>query len=170
MTSRYTASHRDVVKSRNQASAFVNHKCNIKTMLAASHEGEYFLSWATEDFTQVGQQSYIPKEPEDSRKLGSNTRQCMRHTEISPGSMHWKLQPTGYQQKYDHMKEDGKLSHLCISCSAGPQREDHPLTGSTAPSSHTAESTAHTVSSTFCPHYRTLQCLFLGSSVYMTIS
>ena len=44
MTSRYTASHRDVVKSRNQASAFVNHKCNIKTMLAASHEGEYFLS------------------------------------------------------------------------------------------------------------------------------
>ena len=44
-------------------------------MLAASHEGEHFLSWATEDFTQgVGQQSYTPvtsKEPEDFRKLGS---------------------------------------------------------------------------------------------------
>ena len=53
-------------------------------MLAASHEGEHFLSWVTEDFTQVGQQSYTPvtsKESEDSRKLGSNTRQCMGHTE-----------------------------------------------------------------------------------------
>ena len=57
-------------------------------MLAASHEGEHFLSRATEDFTQVGQQSYTPKEPEDSGKLGSNTRQCMGDTGISPGSMH----------------------------------------------------------------------------------
>ena len=175
MTSRYTASHRDVVKSRNQASGFVNrNKCNInrKTMLAASHEGEHFLSWVTEDFTQVGQQSYTPvtsKESEDSRKLGSNTRQCMGHR-TSPGSTYWKLQPTGYQQKQDHKKEDGKLSHWCISRSAGPQCEDHPLTGPTAPSSLTADRTAHTVSSTFCPHYSALRCLFLGASVYMSIS
>ena len=43
-------------------------------MLASSHEGEHFLSWATEDFTQVGRQSYTPvtsKEPEESRKLDS---------------------------------------------------------------------------------------------------
>ena len=113
---------------------------------------------------KVGQQSHTCKEPEDSRKLGSNTRQGMGHTVISPGSMHWKLQPTGYQQKQDHKKEDGKLPHQCLSCSAGPQCEDHPLTGLTAPSSHTAESTAHTVSSTFCPHCRALQYLFLGAT------
>ena len=80
-------------------------------MLAASHEGEHFLSRATEDFTQVGQQSHTFKEPEDSRKLGSNTRQRMRHTRISPGSMCLKYQPTDYQQQYNHKKEDGKSSH-----------------------------------------------------------
>ena len=41
-------------------------------MLVASYEGLHFLSWAIEDFTQVRQQSYTPKEFEDSRKLGSN--------------------------------------------------------------------------------------------------
>ena len=60
---------------------------------------------------KVGQQSYTPKEPEDSRKLGSNTRQHMRHTRISPGSMCLKYQPTDYQQQYNHKKEDGKSSH-----------------------------------------------------------
>ena len=29
---------------------------------------------------------------------------------------------------------------------------------------------SHFDSSTFCPHYRVLQCLFLGTSVHMTIS
>ena len=77
---------------------------------------------------KVGQQSHTLKEPEDSRKLGSNPRQGMGHTGISPGSKHWKCQPVGYQQKYDHKKEDGKSSHWCIFCSAGPQCEDHPLT------------------------------------------
>ena len=38
---------------------------------------------------KVRQQSYTPKEPEDSRELGSDTRQCMRHTGISPGAL-WK--------------------------------------------------------------------------------
>ena len=37
---------------------------------------------------KVGQQSYTPKDPEDSIKLGSNTRQHMGDTGISPGSMH----------------------------------------------------------------------------------
>ena len=115
-------------------------------MLAASHEREYFFSWATEDFTQVGQQRFIRHpNPEDSRKLVSNTRQCMGHTGISLGSMHWKRQPTGYQQKHNHNKEDGKSSHRCISCSSGPQHKDHPLSGSTDPSCLTAESTAHTL-------------------------
>ena len=86
-----------------------------------------------------------PKNPEDSRKLGSNTRQYMGHTGLSPGRMHWKRQPTGYQQKHDHNKEDGKSSHQCIYCTSGPQHEDHPLSGSTDPSSLTAESTAHTL-------------------------
>ena len=112
-------------------------------MLAASHEGMHFLSWTIEDFTQVRQQSYTPKEPEDSRKLGSNTRQHMGHRWIRPGSMHWKLQPTGYQQKQDHKKEDGKSPHQCISCSAGPQREDYSLIEPTVPSSHTAEHSSH---------------------------
>ena len=57
-------------------------------MLAASHEGEYFLYWATEDFTQVGQQSYIPKEPEDSIKLGCNTRQWMYGTHRNQSRKH----------------------------------------------------------------------------------
>ena len=61
-------------------------------MLAASNEGEHFLSWGTEALYKVGQQSHTLKEPEDSRKLGSNPRQGMGHTGISPGSKHWKCQ------------------------------------------------------------------------------
>ena len=37
---------------------------------------------------KVGQQSHTLKEPEDSRNLGSNPRQGMGHTGISPGSKH----------------------------------------------------------------------------------
>ena len=37
---------------------------------------------------KVGQQSHTLKEPEESRKLGSNPRQGMGHTGISPGSLH----------------------------------------------------------------------------------
>ena len=121
MTSRYTASHRDVVKSRNQASAFVNHnKCNInrKNMLAASHEGEHFLSWATEDFTQ-GRTAKLHtcnfKGTWRFQKTQFNMKQHMGHRGISPGSMLWKLQPTGYQEKYHHRKEDGKnISLVCF--------------------------------------------------------
>ena len=56
--------------------------------------------------------------------------------------MNQNIQPMAYKQKHDSNKEDGKWSHCCVSCSAGPQREDHPLTGSTVPSSQTANSTA----------------------------
>ena len=121
---------------------------------------ESIFSAETEILHEIWQQSHTLKEPEDSRKLGSNTRQHMRHTRISPGSMCLKYQPTDYQQQYNHKKEDGKSSHWCVPCSSGPQCEDHPFTGSTVPSSQTAENTAHTVSSTFCSHYRALQCLF----------
>ena len=175
MTSRYTASHRDVVKSRNQASAFVNNnKCNInrKNMLAASHEGEHFLSWATEDFTQ-GRTAKLHtcnfKGNRRFQKTRFNTKQHMRHRGISPGSMLWKLQPTSYQEKYHHKKEVGKTSHWCVPCSAGPQHEDPPLKGSAVPSSDSREHSSHRFQH-LLPSLQGLRRLFLGVSVHMTIS
>ena len=47
----------------------------------------------------------------------------------------------GYQEKYHHRKEDGKTSHWCVPCSAGPQHEDPPLRESAVPAL-TAESIA----------------------------
>ena len=49
----------------------------------------------------------------------------------------------GYKEKYHHRKEDGKTSHWCVSCSAGPEHKDPPLKGFTVPSSDNREHSSH---------------------------
>ena len=136
-------------------------------MLAASHEGEHFLSWATEDFTQ-GRTAKLHtcyfKGNWRFQKTRLNTKQHMGHRGISPGSMLWKLQPTGYQEKYHHRKEDGKTSHWCVSWSPGPECKDPPLKGLTVPSSDNREHSSHCFQH-LLPSLQGLRWLFLGDPV-----
>lgn len=69
------------------------------------------------------------------------------------------------------MEKMEKWAHWCISYSARPRCEAHPLSGPTVPSFLTAESTAHTLFPA-PPHLLQgpAQCLFLGASVYTTMS
>ena len=135
------------------------------------HEGEHFLSWAT-DFIQ-GRTAKLHtcnfKGTWRFQKTQFNMKQHMGHRGISPGSMLWKLQPTSYQEKYHHKKEVGKTSHWCVPCSAGPQHEDPPLKGSAVPSSDSREHSSHRFQH-LLPSLQGLWRLFLGVSVHMTIS
>ena len=140
-------------------------------MLAASHEGEHFLSWATEDFTQGGTAKLHTCNFKGSwrfQKTRFNTKQHMGHAGIGTGSMLWKLQTMGYQEKYHHRKEDGKSSHWCVSCSAGPEHKDPPLKGLAVPSSDSSEHSSHCFQH-LLPCLQGLRWLFLGASVHMTI-
>ena len=79
--------------------------------------------------------------------------------------MNQNIQLMAYKQKHDSNKEDGKWSHCCVSCSAAPHREDHPLIGLTVPSSQT-----QTAQPCCFPHILILlrspaQCLFSGASI-----
>ena len=69
------------------------------------------------------------------------------------------------------MEKMEKWSHWCITYSARPQREAHPLSGPTVPSFLTAESTAPTLLPA-PPHLPQgpAQCLFSGARVYTTMS
>lgn len=145
-------------------------------MLVALHEGKHFAQMSFRRFLHnVGQHSYIPKELEDSRKLGFDERQHMVHIGISPRAL-WEVcvenvNPQVINRNIIVIKRMEKWFHWRVSCSAGPQRESHPLTGLTAPSFLTAESTAHTLipaPSAFSSG--PFMCLLLGASVYMTIS
>ena len=64
-----------------------------------------------------------------------------------------------------------KWSHWCISYSARPRHEAHPLSGPAVPSFLTAESTAYIVFPA-SPHLlqAPAQCLFLGANIYTTMS
>ena len=93
----------------------------------------------------------------------------MGHRGISLVRMLSKLQPMGYEEKYHHKKEDGKTSHWCVPCSAGPQHEDPPLKESAVPSSDSREHSSHHFQH-LLPSLQGLRWLFLGASVHMTIS
>ena len=69
------------------------------------------------------------------------------------------------------MEKMEKWSHWCITSSARPQREAHPLSGPTDPSFLTAESTAPTLFPA-PPHLPQgpAQCSFSGARVYTTMS
>lgn len=93
---------------------------------------------------KVEQQRYTPKNPGVSRKLvptqgniwdtwGSVQSACIEN--FNPQVINRNA-----------IIRDKAVNHLTgVSCIAGPQREDHPLTVSTVPSSLTADSTAHTL-------------------------
>lgn len=134
-------------------------------MEAASNEGEHFAQLSYNRFLRkVGQQSYVLKQPRDHEKPGSDTRQRMVYTDISPGAL-WEectkiFNPQVINRTTIIIMNVEKWSRWCVSYSSGPQHEAHPLTGLTAPSSLLAESAAHTVSSTFCTYYRALHNVY----------
>ena len=160
MTSRYTASHRDVVKSRNQASGLwiitsVIHK--QENNVSCFSWGRAFSSVKLQKILhKIEQQSYTPvtsKEPEDSRKLGSTQNNI------------WDMQESVQEACFENFNP-WVIKRNTIT---GKKMENH-LTG-VFPAvlglnikillskgwlfpALTAESTAHTVSSTFCPLYR----------------
>ena len=129
-------------------------------MLAASHEGEHFLSWTTEDFTQGKTAKLHNQVAWRSRKLGSDTRQCIGHIGITPGAS-WKARTENFNpqviNKYYSHKEDGKIVSLvcfllCWSSMWGSS--SHRVDCSQL--SDSREHRSQSDSSTFCPHYRAL--------------
>ena len=98
---------------------------------------------------KVGQQSYILKQPKDHKKLGSDTRQRMVYIDTSPGAL-WEegtklFNPQVINRITIIITNTEKWSRWCVSYSSGPQREAHPLTGLTVPTSLLADSAAHTL-------------------------
>ena len=130
-------------------------------MLAASHEGEHFLSWTTEDFTQ-GKTAKLHTQGAWRFQRARFWHKTMyeTHRNQSRGfveSMHWKIQPMGYRQKYNHKEEDGKIVSLvcfllCWSSMWGSS--SHRVDCSQL--SDSREHRSQSDSSTFCPHYRAL--------------
>ena len=113
-------------------------------MLAASKEGEHFSQLKYKRFLhKVEQQRYTPKEPKDSRKLHFDTRQCIGHIGTSSralwGAWTKTYNPWVINRNMILIKKMGNGLTAVFPAVLG---EDHPLTGSTVPSSQTANSTA----------------------------
>ena len=114
------------------------------------------LSWATQDFTQ-GRTAKLHTQGawrlQKARFWQKTTYGTHRNQSRGfVGSMHWKIQPTGYKQKYNHNKEHGKMVSLVhfLQCWASKWGLSSHM--STVPFSPVAQSSAHTVSSTFCTY------------------
>ena len=173
MTSRYTASHRDVVKSRNQASAFVNHsKCNTYT------EKPHQLLLMRKNIFSVELQKILHRQnskvthprnlkiPENQVLTQDNvcdTQESVQEAcieNINPQVIN-RNRITRRKMKNHLISAFPAVLGLSVKIILSQSRLFLALT---------QQGTAHTVSSTFCPHYRALQCLFLGASVCLTIS
>ena len=105
---------------------------------------------------KVGQQSYTPvtsKEPEDSRKLGSTQNNIWDMEESVQEACFENFNPRVIKRNTIIRK---KLEKHLIGVFPGVLGLNMKILlskGQLFPAL-TAESTAHTVSSTFCPHYR----------------
>ena len=105
---------------------------------------------------KVGQQSYTPvtsKEPEDSRKLGSTQNHIWDMEESVQEACFENFNPRVIKRNTIIRK---KLEKHLIGVFPGVLGLNMKILlskGQLFPAL-TAESTAHTVSSTFCPHYR----------------
>ena len=92
------------------------------------------FSWATEDFYTSRITKLYTQEPKESRKLGFDMTRSDTHrnqSRGSVGSIHWKIQCTGYKQKFHPEKEDGKTvsSVPFLQCRASTCRSpSHMLT------------------------------------------
>ena len=144
-------------------------------MLAASNEGEHFAQLSHKRFLhKVEQQRYIPKEPEDSRKLGFDTRQCIGHIEISPGAL-WgactkKFKPQVINRNMMLIKKTGNGLISASPAVLGFNVKTILSQGRLFPALR-----QQTAQLCCFPHFLYLlqspaQCLFSGASVYMTMS
>ena len=144
-------------------------------MLAASNEGEHFAQLSHKRFLhKVEQQRHTPMEPEDFRKLGFDTRQCIGHIGISPGAL-WggstkKFNPQVINRNMMLIKKTGNGLIGASPTVLGFNVKTILSQGRLFPA--LGQQAAH-----LCcfPHFLYLlqspeQCLFSGASVYMTMS